>query len=149
MLFGLSRTASCIHLKWAVLFQSSLTHTHTIHTVLSFLSLLWYTWLSSSLKHVLEQLQSSPLSILHKISIPKSYSGIHFSDISAVCWRNSQWRALSFHFLDFYSFVPFWNFMRLSSSLFNNRLLLKRNLRHEHQHTFWGSRISICSPSWH
>ena len=55
--------------------------------MLSFLSLLWYTWLSSSLKHVLEQLQSSPLSILHKTSIPKSYSGIHLNDISAVCWE--------------------------------------------------------------
>ena len=55
--------------------------------VLSLLSLLWYAWLSSSLKLVLEQLQSSPLSILHKTSIPKSYSGIHFGDISAVCWE--------------------------------------------------------------
>ena len=55
--------------------------------VLPLLSLLWYAWLSSSLKLVLEQLQSSPLSILHKTSIPKSYSGIHFGDISAVCWE--------------------------------------------------------------
>ena len=50
--------------------ELSHTHTHTIYTVLPFLSLLWYAWLSSTLKLVLQQLRSSPLSILLKISIP-------------------------------------------------------------------------------